>query len=121
MAEIALPKLDAERATRIAQSDRWTAISRIASIFAAAVTTLLLAPLIIWGFTTIQQSALTLNSHSNDIGTIKQDVAAIKQQDGQDHDWLTTLRSEVEGPNGLIVQITKLWQRPAQPNNRPQP
>ena len=46
MVEIPVPlKLDDARATQIAQSDKWGAISRLASIIAGGVTTLFIAPL----------------------------------------------------------------------------
>ena len=113
MVEIPIPaplKLDDARATQIAQSDKWGAISRLASIIAGGVTTLFIAPLVIWGFVTIQQSAVTLGSHSNDINTIKTDVASIRSQDGADHDALTVLKTQM---STVLDQITKLWQRPA--------
>jgi len=120
MVEIPLPipKLDDTRATQIAQSDKWGAISRLASIIAGGVTTLFIAPLVIWGFVTIQQSAVTLGSHSNDITTIKSDVASIRAEDGADHDAVTVLKTQMET---VLDQIAKLWQRPAQPTNKPPP
>jgi hypothetical protein len=117
MVEIPLPipKLDDARATKIAQSDKWGAISRLASIFAAGVTTLLLTPLIIWGFATLQSNSITLNTHSNDITTIRTDVASIKSQDGADHDAITVLKVQMES---VLDQISKLWQRPAKPTDK---
>jgi len=108
-------KLDDARATQIAQSDKWGAISRLASIIAGGVTTLFIAPLVIWGFVTIQQSAVTLGSHSNDINTIKTDVASIRSQDGADHDSITILKTQMEQ---VLDQISKLWQRPAKQTDK---
>lgn len=107
---IPLPKLDDTRAAQIAQSDKWAAISRLASVIAGGITTLLLAPLIIWGFVTIQQSAVTLAEHSTDITNVQTTVNAIKSQDGADHDSITVLKTQMDG---VLAQIEKLWQRPA--------
>lgn len=69
----------------------------------------------------LQQHDQQLTHVSDTTDALKADMASIKQQDGQDHDWLTMLRTEVEGPNGLIVSVAKLWQRPAPSNRQPQP
>lgn len=117
MVEILIPKLDGEKAAKIAQSDKWGALSRLASIFAAGVTTLLLLPLVIWGFTTIQQSSKILVEHSGDIANVQKTVDQIQAQDGKDHDALTVMRTQVDS---LIVQVQKLWERP-QRNDKPPP
>jgi hypothetical protein len=111
MVEIPVPlKLDDEKAAKIAQSDKWAALSRLASVFAAGVTTLLLLPLIVWGFVTLQQSSITLERHSGDIANVQTTVNAIKAQDGADHDSITILKTQMET---VLDQIAKLWQRPA--------
>jgi|ERR1043165_9139472 hypothetical protein len=115
MVEIPLPKIDDAKVTAIAQSDKWTAISRVASIFAAGVTTLLLAPLVIWGFATIQSSAIVLERHSGDIANAQSTLNEIKAEVGPDHDAITTLKSQMEGV------INYIWRAPKPQEKKPSP
>lgn len=119
MAEITipLPKLDGEKATKIAQSDKWGALSRLASIFAAGVVSLLLVPMIIWVVVTVQSSSVILAEHSGDIANVQTTVNQIQKQDGTDHDALTVIRTQMDG---ALIQIQKLWDRQAR-NDKPPP
>lgn len=69
-------------------------------------------------YETVQQSQITLTSHTSDISTLQATADKIQVEVGSDHDWLTTLKTEVEGPNGIITQIGLLWRRPAPAENK---
>lgn len=96
------------RVAKIAQSDGWTALARVASVVGTAI----LVPIACWIGYEEWQNSMALSAHTETIETIKSDVGDIKKQDGQDHDWIVTLRAQVDS---LMVQVDKLWQRPAQP------
>lgn len=134
MVEIVLPipKLDEAKVTQIAQSDKWTAVTRLASLFAAAVTTLLLAPLVIWGFSTIQASSVILATHSGDIANVQTTVNAIKAQTSTDHDNLIILGTRFDNlvtsntllkaardkqVDGIMDAIKQLWRRDTPPKD----
>jgi len=118
MAVIPMPVLDDQKATKIAQSDKWGAISRLASIFAAGVTTLLLVPMIVWVVVTVQSTSITLTDHTRTIADVQTTVSEIRAQDGADHDALTVLKTQMQV---ALDQIQKLWERPAQPSKKPPP
>lgn len=111
--------LPAQRATKIAESDNWTAWARIGSILGGGLMTLVVAPLAVWMATTTYNSSLALTDHTRTITDIQTTVNEIKGEAGTDHDWVTILKSEVEGPGGLIDQIQKLWNRPARSDRSP--
>lgn len=121
-----IPALDDERAAKIVQSDKWGALSRLSSIFAAGVTTLLLAPLVIWGFATLQASSVLLATHSGDIANVQTTVNQIKSQTSTDHDNLIILGTRFDNlvtsntalkaardqqVQGIMEAIGKLWQQ----------
>lgn len=112
--------LPAARATKIAESDAWTAWARIASIVGGAVMTVIVMPFVVWQARTTYDSSLALTDHTRTITDIQTTVNEIKGEAGTDHDWVTILKSEVEGPNGILTQIQKLWSRPAK-DDKPTP
>lgn len=99
------------RVTKIAQSDGWTTAQRLMVVIGIP------ALLAVGGvmLNEIIQDGKEVASHTTDITAIKQGVDELKKQDSTDHDWLTQLKTEVEGPQGLIAQIQKLWERPQKP------
>ncbi len=121
MAESVIPRLDDTKAAKIAQSDQWTAISRIATAITAGAVTLILVPAAIWIAKTTYDSSMALTDHTRTIADVQTTVSEIKAQDNQDHDWLVTLKSEIDGPNGVIAQIGLLWHRPAPSGNKQPP
>lgn len=115
-----------EKANQIAQSDKWTALSRLSSILAAGVTTLLLTPLVIWGFATLQTSSVVLAEHSGDIARAQATLDQIQKQTATDHDTLVILGTRFDSlltsnavqkaardkqVDGIMEAIAKLWQR----------
>lgn len=112
MAEI-VAEATSTRATKIAQSDGWTALARVASVAGMAV----LVPIASWVGYQEWQNSVALSAHTQTIESIKSDVGDIKKQDGQDHDWVVTLRTQVDS---LMIQVQKLWDRPAK-NDKPPP
>lgn len=72
-------------------------------------------------YETVQDQKTTLAAHTVTMDQQGSDLKSIKAEMGTDHDWLTTLRTEIEGPNGLIVSVAKLWSRPAPATNRQPP
>jgi len=113
VAATAMPELDS-RVTKIAQSDTWTALARVASV----VGTCILVPIGGWVAYEEWQNSVVLSSHSGDINTIKDDVKSIRGQEAPDHDAITILKTQMEN---VVAQIQKLWDRPAAPpGNKPQ-
>ena len=103
--------LDDEKATAIAQSDKWTAWARVASV----ITPLILVP--IGGFLALQTvlNSQTMSAHTATLETMQNDLKDVKGEVGPDHDMITTLRVQVDS---LIDQVKQLWQRPT-PNGAP--
>lgn len=102
MAETVIPKLDDEKAAKIAQSDKWTAWSRVASV----ITPLILVP--IGGFLALQTilNSQTMSAHTVTLDDMKADLKDVKGEVGPDHDAITILKTQMESV------ITFIWHRP---------
>ncbi len=119
MAEISLPPIDdlKARGKKIADSSTLNWIYRGGMIVACGMIVYFSKGT----YETVQSDHTTLTSHTGDIANVQKTVNEVKAQDGQDHDWIITLRSEIEGPNGVIEQIGLLWHRPAKAGDKPPP
>lgn len=103
------------RVSQIAQSEKWTVLSRLASIAGGFFMVAVVVPLVGWMAYTTYTSSVALSDHGRQLTDVQATVSDIKAQDGKDHDALTILRTEMDG---ALVQIQKLWERPQKP---PQP
>lgn len=118
MVEIPLPSLDdaVSRGKKIADSPALSLIFKGSMIVACGFIVYFSKGT----YETVQQSQITLVSHTSDISTLQSTANKIEGEVSTDHDWLTIIKSEVEGPSGLIEQVAKLWQRPAMTGNKTQ-
>lgn len=118
--------LPATRATKIAESDAWTAWARIASIVGGTVMTVIVMPFVVWQARTTYDSSVTLTAHTGDIANVQTTVNKIETQSSADHD-------DILGIHGLIsllalrmttaeTAITIFWKRgDGKPEDKPQP
>lgn len=102
------------RVTKIAQSDTWTALARVASV----VGTCILVPIGGWVAYSEWQNSIALSSHTANIADIKASVDSIDKRGADDHDWVTTLRADMATVKDQIIILFQS-RRPAPDKSPP--
>ena len=82
--------------TKIANSDAWAGVSRLANVYAAAVLTLIVVPIAVWVVSNVQNGVVILNQHSHDIDDIKVILQKIDGRTVEDHDHLGRIDGQLQ-------------------------
>jgi hypothetical protein len=93
------------RVTKIAQSDTWTALARVASV----VGTCILVPIGGWVAYSEWQNSVALSAHTTSIDDIKASVDSIDRKSGEDHDHISHIDGLILVIQSKLDQLPMLW------------